>query len=116
MNQPIVVFLDDSRERSKTFYRINSDKCKIYYVDDSRKAIHILKELDSVDYLMLDHDLRGEDTGMKVVDFLVENKKDIHYIYIHSTNTPASHNMHGKLAQAGYEAGIPGRGHSRGWK
>lgn len=85
MNYILVV--DDER----TFRRFPGET---FYAKTSLDAIDFLKN-NSVEELWLDHDLGGEDTTMKVVDFLVEHKEDFEglRIFIHSMNPVGAMNI-----------------------
>lgn len=54
-----------------------------------------------IDEVSLDHDLGGDDTGMKVLDWMVEHNVWPHNLTIHTSNPPARKRM---LATANAEA------------
>lgn len=65
------------------------------YARTSAEAIDILTKIEPqwIGQLFLDHDLGGEDTTMRVVDYLMERifydwGLDIDQIYVHSDNPP----------------------------
>ncbi len=55
-----------------------------------------------IEELWLDHDLRGEDTAMPVVDLLCSRPFDIAVVWIHSFNARGAVTMHQRLQAAGY--------------
>lgn len=86
------------------------------YCRSSNEGIHDLILADAVDELWLDHDLGGDDTGMKVVDFLCEKAFhgtpiQIGMIFVHSQNPVGSDAMVRSLERYGYNVkrvGLPG--------
>jgi hypothetical protein len=65
------------------------------YARTSAEAIDIMVKADPewIGQLWLDHDLGGEDTTMRVVDYLMERAfydwpLDIEQVYVHSDNPP----------------------------
>lgn len=101
MNNKKCLFLDDNKERTKTFLRSvpSSDTALT-----AKECIEKLKE-EEYDCVFLDHDLGGEiyvesereDCGMEVVRWIVENSPKIKKIVIHTCNTPAATEMYNKL-------------------
>jgi hypothetical protein len=93
----LTVLIDDIR-----WFRDGRD-CTI--ARSSRKAIELLNGLKGrhIDELWLDHDLRGEDTIMPVVDLLCGEKFDVTKVWIHSSNPRGAVVMRQRLSAAGYE-------------
>lgn len=96
-----VLCLDDSEARHNMLLRnIPSAVC----VFTAAECIEKL-ENEAWDTVFLDHDLGGEtyadssnaNTGMEVVQWVVENKPDVHKFIVHSMNIPAAVEMAAKL-------------------
>lgn len=94
----MIIILDDSKERLSKF----KAKIECETALNSQDAISLLEKHDKIEELYLDHDLGSDDTGMKVVEWLVINKKNIKEIIIHSLNHSAARLMKDKLVAAGY--------------
>ena len=104
-----ILFLDDCPNRTKLF---KSKYPNAITVETATKCIKILEESESIEELYLDHDLGGmvmansdrEDCGMEVVRWLVDNKRDIKTIIVHSLNPVGAVEMVKKLKDADYNA------------
>lgn len=97
-----VIFLDDDLNRQ----RLMKSACPcIVQTETADETIKAIEAEERVDYLFLDHDLGGEiyvdsnahNTGMTVAKWLVENKRDVGTIVIHTYNHPAGQNMFFRL-------------------
>jgi hypothetical protein len=98
----VVIFLDDDENRQRLMKSMLPCIIQTRTADETIAAI----EAESrVDYLFLDHDLGGEifvdseehNTGMTVAKWLVDNKRNIGTIIIHTYNHPAGQNMFFRL-------------------
>lgn len=67
----------------------------------STSAIVLLNEYRDWEEVSLDHDLGGDDTGFKVLDFIIEAKAWPRTLSIHTQNPPARERM---LLAASHEA------------
>lgn len=109
MKELQTLFLDDCPNRTKLF---KSKYPHATTVETATKCIEVLQQYDKIDELYLDHDLGGmmmvdsdrEDCGMEVVRWLVDNKKDINHIVVHSLNPVGAKQMVLALKDAGYRA------------
>lgn len=103
-----LLFLDDDEVRNKMF-RSKCPWCTM--VETAEDAIAQL-EKQSWDFVLLDHDLNGEqyvssdsdDCGMEVVRWIEENKPQIEKIMCHSHNEEARIEMNERLKAAGYDS------------
>lgn len=69
----------------------------------SQEGIELLKA-GVWDELWLDYDLGGDDTGMNVVRYILENNIHLEIIFIHSSNPVGANRMVEELNHHGYEA------------
>lgn len=69
----------------------------------SEEGIQLIK-IGVWDELWLDYDLGGDDTGMNVVRYILDNEVPLEYIFIHSSNPVGAGRMQEELIQGGYEA------------
>lgn len=105
---PDILFLDDSKERTKKFQSMYPNAI---CVETAKECIKKLDE-SAWEFLFLDHDLGDqvfvdssrEDTGMEVVRWIEKNVPVIKQIYVHTLNVPAGQSMVDKLRDAGYNA------------
>lgn len=90
-----LLFVDDEREWPVGGVVYNGD---VYQAYNSSAAIDLIQDI-KFDILFLDHDLGENDTGMEVVDFLinVEQHPEIQQIFIHSQNPIGARNMENRL-------------------
>ena len=106
-----IYILEDDPNRMKRF----KPECighSMVHDDTADEFIQKLEaETEHIDVMFLDHDLGGEqfvssadaNTGMEVVRWLVNNKKNIGRIIVHTLNPPAGEEMVYRLKHAGYE-------------
>lgn len=70
---------------------------KFFWAKTSAVAVEFLKLMVTMGVPMeevsLDHDLGGDDTGMKVLNWMIENNVWPAVLTIHTANTPARENM-----------------------
>lgn len=92
------LWVDDERQPPEDgthwWWAINSEVA----IHDLRYSVNFGETLVEVS---LDHDLGGEDTGMKVLDWMIENGVWPQFLTIHTANPPARKRM---LAAASAEA------------
>lgn len=107
-----ILFLDDSRERTRRF---RSHVPNAIIVHTSPDAIAKLASQEW-DYVFLDHDLGDEvyvdssreDCGMAVVRWVTDEEPIVSHFVVHSLNAPAREEMVARLQAAGYDAqGVP---------
>lgn len=101
-----ILFLDDNE------FRCNIARlrfCDPIIVKTADEAISALNSQQEWEIVYLDHDLGGteyapsdENSGMGVVNHIIENNIPIKIIVVHSLNYPAAQNMVSKLRQANY--------------
>ena len=91
------MFIDDLRIPDK-------DLCEFVIVRSSKEAIDYIKEHGMPSFISFDHDLGGEDTAMKLVDFIVDGLLDDELkmeedfdFKIHSANPIGTANIDAKM-------------------
>ena len=100
-----ILFLDDRADRCAAFLTKYS---RAVCVKTSAECISMLKR-KTWDMVCLDHDLQDGDTGMQVVNWIIQRRALSHssippMFIIHSTNLFPSMQMLYRLKQAGYFA------------
>jgi hypothetical protein len=104
------LFLDDCPRRTKIWAKAYPQGIT---TTRPKTIISLLKMPLPVRFLFLDHDVDAdvqpyymskdpEDTGMEVVVWLEENKREIEQIIVHSQNGDAAPVMFSRLQAAGY--------------
>jgi len=72
------------------------------WAKDSNKAISCLIAFKSIDTISFDHDLGGDDTTRRVVNWLCENGwGDIHTVYVHTANPVGREWLEGTINRYG---------------
>lgn len=92
-----MLFFDDDKYHTKSFKEAVGLPVKT--VSTAADCIAMIKSMEEVDILFLDHDC-----GTEVVRWIVEDEPIIRNIIVHSLNAPAALNMVAKLRQARYNA------------
>lgn len=98
-----VLFIDDERDPPQ-----NGNQWVVARSSD--EAISIVKKLGMPDFISFDHDLGGDDTSMKFIDWLINMTLDLYYggyaregipfikdFTVHSQNPVGAKNIEGKL-------------------
>lgn len=92
------VFLDDER--------FPPEGQEFEIVRSSQEAINLMISKGCPEFISFDHDLGGEDSGMKVAKYIVEKDLDEpgwipeHFtFYVHSQNPTGKRNIEGLLSQ-----------------
>lgn len=105
-----IVVLEDNIIRINKFKRELIGNNVVYF-EHAIDCIEYLKKDETIDLLFLDRDLNGTqnntdendtDTGSTVVKYLVENKREIGHIIVHSLNSVENVNMFNDLSKAKY--------------
>ena len=104
-----ILFLDDSKERQKSF---KSKVPSATVVTTAQQCINAIQKQEVWNIIFLDHDLGGEemvesqreDCGMEVVRWIQENEPQIRNVIVHSHNGPAGVEMVNKLLDSKYKA------------
>jgi hypothetical protein len=69
----------------------------VYMATTSIQAINIIRALnesgEEIEEISLDHDLGGDDTGMKVLDWIIEEGIWPNVMTVHTANPPARSRM-----------------------
>lgn len=87
------IWLDDEREAPEGFLRFYSSDKLIQHLRQVTRYDGILGVRSNLEEISLDHDLGGDDTGMKVLQYLVESNTWPKVLTIHTANPPARENM-----------------------
>lgn len=98
-----ILFLDDSEERHAQFARQHPEAVREYTAWATIEALRLSPRFDVV---YLDHDLGTTETGMDVVDFIVQMSEEDRplRVVVHSYNVPAAQL---RMLPALNRAGIP---------
>jgi hypothetical protein len=91
------LWVDDERSAPEGWFVAETSQGAIAFLQDYLDG-HVFGVLEEIS---LDHDLGGDDTGMKVLDWMVEHNVWPKTLTIHTSNPPARQRM---LAAANAEA------------
>lgn len=104
MDRKWILFIDDLRNPryvSNDITVINAMKI----ARSSDEAIGLMMKWGMPIFIFFDHDLGGDDTSMRVVNWLIEQDLDTGFMsediefYVHSSNPVGKENIEGKLGQ-----------------
>jgi CheY-like chemotaxis protein len=106
-----ILILEDAPERIKSFKKRLSEQELYIFTDNNEEARNFINTNETVDYMLLDHDLGGlhhvdsnnENTGYQFVKYMVDNKLQKYTrIIIHSMDAPGATKMKNLLEDNGY--------------
>jgi hypothetical protein len=84
------IWVDDERPAPDETWTLAENSIEACFI---LAAAHALIDRAAIQEISLDHDLGGDDTGMKVLDFMIEHSIWPKVLTIHTSNPPARGQM-----------------------